>query len=63
VFTEILVFRPLRGLGFFGLRFLGFRYAPPQALCYRPLPRAGIVLSFSTVGYGRRNDKLKYVGH
>jgi hypothetical protein len=22
--------------------FLGFRYAPPQALCYRPLPRAGL---------------------
>ena len=26
----------------FGLQFLGFRYAPPQALCYRPLPRASL---------------------
>jgi hypothetical protein len=26
----------------FGLQFLGFRYASPQALCYRPLPRASL---------------------
>jgi hypothetical protein len=25
-------------------KFLGFRCAPPQALCYRPLARAGLEL-------------------
>jgi hypothetical protein len=25
------------GLSAFGALFLGFRYAPPQALCFRPL--------------------------
>jgi len=29
------------GCGLFGLQVLGFRCASPQALCYRPLPRAG----------------------
>jgi hypothetical protein len=41
-FTVTARCRPLRGLCFAGLQFLGFRYAPPQALCYRPLPRASL---------------------
>jgi hypothetical protein len=33
-----------RGLGFFLALILGFHFVAPQALCCRPLPRAGIFL-------------------
>jgi hypothetical protein len=42
VFTVISGLSPARGLWSLGLQFLGLRYAPPQALCYRPLPRASL---------------------
>jgi hypothetical protein len=35
-----------RGLGSFSLPFLGFRFAPPQALCFHPL-RGFWTLSFA----------------
>jgi len=32
-----------RGLGSFSLPFLGFRFAPPQVLCFHPLRGFGTV--------------------
>ena len=34
-----------RASDIFRIGILGFRCAPPQALCYRPLPRAGVGLN------------------
>jgi hypothetical protein len=34
---ELLRYRTLRALGFFTFAILGFRFAPPQALCFHPL--------------------------
>src|SRR5207253_9569452 len=34
---KFLGYRTLRALGFFRLVNLGFRFAPPQALCFHPL--------------------------
>jgi hypothetical protein len=51
--------RTLRALGFFGFSFLGFRYAPPQALRSRPLRGLAKRNWLSS----KRSDKLKFVGH
>jgi len=34
---KLLRYRTLRALGFLIVRILGFRFAPPQALCFHPL--------------------------
>jgi hypothetical protein len=71
--SQLLRYRTLRALGFLTFIILGFRFAPPQALCFHPL--CGFVkgkpaltcseLSFSLSFFAarsirRRNDNLKF---
>src|SRR5712692_3802959 len=42
VYLDLWAVGRYASLGSFGLQFLGFRDAPPQALCPRPLPRASL---------------------
>jgi len=39
--TEFWGYRALRALGYFWFLNLGFRFAPPQALCFHPLRGLG----------------------